>query len=108
MFFCNLPPALLAEWPGSFTCYFGNAGVERIPTWLDLTQVDFIASYCRDNPMERLGYGRGGIREIQKHTWFESFNWDGLRSRSLKAPIVPAVSRLLKERDDFLTLCGFS
>ena len=23
-FSCNLPPALLAEWPGSFTCYCGN------------------------------------------------------------------------------------
>ena len=30
-FSCNLPPALLAEWPGSFTCYCGNTGVERIP-----------------------------------------------------------------------------
>ena len=29
MFSCNLPPALLAEWPGSFTCYCGNTGVER-------------------------------------------------------------------------------
>ena len=26
MFSCNLPPALLAEWPGSFTCYCGNTG----------------------------------------------------------------------------------
>ena len=30
-FSCNLPPALLAEWPGSFTCYCSNTGVERIP-----------------------------------------------------------------------------
>ena len=30
-FSCNLPPALLAEWPGFFTCYCGNTGVERIP-----------------------------------------------------------------------------
>ena len=28
MFSCNLPPALLAEWPGSFTCYCGNTGRE--------------------------------------------------------------------------------
>ena len=27
MFSCNLPPALLAEWPGSFTSYCGNTGV---------------------------------------------------------------------------------
>ena len=25
MFSCNLPPALLAEWPGSFTCYCDNS-----------------------------------------------------------------------------------
>ena len=26
VFSCNLPPARLAEWPGSFTCYCGNTG----------------------------------------------------------------------------------
>ena len=26
MFICNLPPAPLAEWQGSFTCYCGNTG----------------------------------------------------------------------------------
>ena len=26
-------PALLAEWPGLFTCYYGNTGVARIPKW---------------------------------------------------------------------------
>ena len=31
MFRCNLPPALLAEWPGSFTCHCSNTGVERTP-----------------------------------------------------------------------------
>ena len=28
MFRCNLPPALLAEWPGSFMCHCGNKEVE--------------------------------------------------------------------------------
>ena len=31
IFSCNLPPALLAEWSGSFTRYCGNTGVGRIP-----------------------------------------------------------------------------
>ena len=31
VFSCNLPPALLAEWQGSFMCYCSNTGVERIP-----------------------------------------------------------------------------
>ena len=29
VFRCNLPPALLEELPGSFTCHCGNTGVER-------------------------------------------------------------------------------
>ena len=28
---CNLPPAFLAKWLGSFTCHCGNTGVERTP-----------------------------------------------------------------------------
>ena len=31
MFGCNLPPALLAEQAGSFTCHCGNMGMERTP-----------------------------------------------------------------------------
>ena len=31
VFRCILPPALWAEWPGSFTCHCGNTGVERTP-----------------------------------------------------------------------------
>ena len=31
VFRCNLPPAFLAEWPGSSTCHCGNTGVERTP-----------------------------------------------------------------------------
>ena len=31
VFTCNLPPALLAEWPGSFTCNCSNTGMERTP-----------------------------------------------------------------------------
>ena len=30
IFSSNLPTALLAAWPGTFMCYFGNTGVERI------------------------------------------------------------------------------
>ena len=31
VFRCNLPSALLAEWPGSFTCHCSNTGVQRTP-----------------------------------------------------------------------------
>lgn len=50
-----------------------------------------IKKLCRDNLTERLGYGKGGICEVQKHVWFEGFNWEGLQNRSTKPPIVPQV-----------------
>ena len=31
VFRCKLPPALLAEWSGSFRCQCGNTGAERTP-----------------------------------------------------------------------------
>ena len=40
MFSCNLSPALLVEWPGSFMCYCGNTGVERIPKQESVQKVD--------------------------------------------------------------------
>ncbi|XP_005111335.2 cGMP-dependent protein kinase 1 [Aplysia californica] len=62
-----------------------------IPRKVTKNAAGLVKKLCRDNPMERLGYGRGGIREIQRHMWFDSFNWDGLRNRTLKPPIVPSV-----------------
>ncbi|XP_066256038.1 cGMP-dependent protein kinase, isozyme 1 isoform X2 [Euwallacea similis] len=46
-----------------------------------------IKKLCRDMPSERLGYQRGGITDIKKHKWFQSFDWDGLVARSLISPI---------------------
>ena len=44
--------------------------------------------------MDRLGVGRGGIKDVQKHKWFDGFNWDGLRKGTLKPPIIPSVSEI--------------
>ena len=38
-FGCNLPPALLAEWSGSFTCRCSNTGVERTPNKCQYTKL---------------------------------------------------------------------
>ncbi|XP_069699973.1 cGMP-dependent protein kinase, isozyme 2 forms cD4/T1/T3A/T3B isoform X2 [Periplaneta americana] len=50
-----------------------------------------IKKLCRDNPAERLGYQKGGISEIQKHKWFDGFNWEGLLNHTLIPPITPKV-----------------
>jgi len=52
---------------------------------------ELIKKLCRDNSAERLGYQKGGIRDIQKHKWFDGFNWEGLRMRSLNPPIIPSI-----------------
>ena len=39
MFRYDLPPALLAEWPGSFTRHYGNMGVERTPNKSQYTKL---------------------------------------------------------------------
>merc|ERR1719422_478391 len=69
-------------------------GIDAVefPRKVTRNALSLVKKLCRDNPMERLGYGRGGIREIQRHKWFESFDWDGLRNRTLLPPISPKVN----------------
>ena len=67
----------------------------------------FLTSF-RDNPTERLGVGRGGIKDIQKNKWFDGFNWDGLRKGTLKPPIIPSVSKIaLNNQSTFVQVCLF-
>jgi cGMP-dependent protein kinase len=56
---------------------------------------ELIKKLCRDNSAERLGYQKGGIRDIQKHKWFDGFNWEGLRQRTLQPPIMPSIGSSL-------------
>ena len=44
-FGCNLPPALLVKWPGSFTCHCSNTGVERTLNRRQHTKLTLAVSY---------------------------------------------------------------
>ncbi|ESO00602.1 hypothetical protein HELRODRAFT_82751 [Helobdella robusta] len=46
-----------------------------------------IKKLCR----HRLGYGMHGLRDVRKHKWFDGFNWEGLKNRSMKPPFQPIV-----------------
>ena len=52
MFRCNLPPAFLAKWLGSFTCHCGNTGWNghqiRVSTESYLLRRKFSCSTCQD------------------------------------------------------------
>ena len=63
MFTCNLPPALLAERPGYFTCYCGNTGVEQIRNksqhrkW----RRKFFRGSCRDSNPRPFNHESGAL-----------------------------------------------
>lgn len=66
----------------------------------------------RDNAAERLGYLKGGLTDIKSHRyvymcvlvrvsvvhyanacrWFQTFDWEGLKKRTMVPPIIPNVS----------------
>ena len=65
LFSCNLPPALWAEWAGSFTCYCGNTGVERIPKLVSTEswpwRRKFSRRSCRDSNQRPSDYKSGAL-----------------------------------------------
>ncbi|XP_055332267.1 cGMP-dependent protein kinase 1-like isoform X2 [Paramacrobiotus metropolitanus] len=68
-------------------------GIDAIEFHRKITRVaaNLIKKFCRDNPSERLGCGKGGMNDIRKHQWFTGFNWEGLQKGSLEAPIIPKI-----------------
>ena len=44
---------------------------------------------------KRLGNGKGGTTAIQKHKWFNSFDFEGLIKKELTSPIKPAIGDAL-------------
>jgi len=57
----------------------------------DVTHLIKLITVDRESPSERLGYGNNGVKDVQKHKWFEGFNWEGLKKRTLTPPFVPKV-----------------
>ncbi|XP_023657303.1 cGMP-dependent protein kinase 1 isoform X2 [Paramormyrops kingsleyae] len=69
-------------------------GIDMVefPKKITKSAANLIKRLCRDNPSERLGNQKNGVRDIQKHKWFEGFNWEGIRKGTLTPPIIPDVS----------------
>uniref|UniRef100_A0A8B9LFG7 cGMP-dependent protein kinase n=1 Tax=Astyanax mexicanus TaxID=7994 RepID=A0A8B9LFG7_ASTMX len=69
-------------------------GIDMIefPKKITKNAANLIKKLCRDTPSERLGNLKNGVKDIQKHKWFEGFNWEGLRKGTLTPPIIPSVT----------------
>ncbi|MEE6485486.1 hypothetical protein FKM82_014302 [Ascaphus truei] len=74
-------------------------GIDMIefPKKITKNAANLIKKLCRDNPSERLGNLKNGVKDIQKHKWFEGFNWEGLRKGTLTPPIIPSFSFLISQ-----------
>ncbi|KAF7665661.1 hypothetical protein LDENG_00135990 [Lucifuga dentata] len=66
-------------------------GIDHIsfPKTISKSAASLIKKLCRSNPSQRLGIRRNGAKDIQKHKWFEGFNWDGLCKGASIPPIIP-------------------
>ena len=61
MFRCNQLLALLAEWPGSFTCHCDNTRVERTPNKSQHTKFILDCRSCRDSNSQPVDHESGAL-----------------------------------------------
>uniref|UniRef100_A0A8R1DVD0 cGMP-dependent protein kinase n=1 Tax=Caenorhabditis japonica TaxID=281687 RepID=A0A8R1DVD0_CAEJA len=97
IYICELmlgrPPFQASDPMKTYTLILKGVDALEIPNRrIGKTATALVKKLCRDNPGERLGSGSGGVNDIRKHRWFMGFDWEGLRSRTLKPPILPKVS----------------
>ncbi|KAM7533798.1 hypothetical protein Aperf_G00000117396 [Anoplocephala perfoliata] len=59
---------------------------------ISMKAYQFIKRLCRNTPTERLGMGRQGIQEIRNQKYFQGFDWEGVRNRTLQSPFHPKVN----------------
>jgi CRP-like cAMP-binding protein/tRNA A-37 threonylcarbamoyl transferase component Bud32 len=63
-----------------------------IPQHFSKNLSDLVRKLLKIYQSKRLGNGKGGTTAIQKHKWFNSFDFDGLVKKELTSPIKPTIS----------------
>lgn len=87
----GMPPFTSADPMKTYNIILKGIDALEFPRYIGKNAQSLIKRLGRENPSERLGYQKNGIADIKKHKWFQGFNWEGLRYRTLTPPIVPHV-----------------
>nr|XP_041631618.1 cGMP-dependent protein kinase 1 isoform X2 [Drosophila kikkawai] len=61
--------------------------VIHMPSRIPKSAQHLVKHLCKQLPAERLGYQRKGIADIKRHSWFESLDWQQLKTKQLTSPI---------------------
>lgn len=89
--FTGTPPFTATDPVKTYKIILRGFEMLNFPSHISKTALSLMKRLCRENPSERLGYQKDGIVDIRKHKWFQGFDWDGLKARTLVPPIIPDV-----------------
>jgi serine/threonine protein kinase len=64
---------------------------ELFPSTFKKDLVGVISGLCRKKPQERMTMRDTGVSPLQKHPWFNGFDWDAMENRTMVAPFIPNV-----------------
>ncbi|XP_077378759.1 cGMP-dependent protein kinase 2 isoform X2 [Festucalex cinctus] len=86
------PPFTGSDQMATYTVILKGVDNMDFPKKIANRPEDLIRRLCRGNPAQRLGNMKGGIGDINKHRWFNGFDWAGLKARTLASPLKRHVS----------------
>ncbi|KAL0965298.1 hypothetical protein UPYG_G00279420 [Umbra pygmaea] len=86
------PPFSAPDPMNTYNIILRGIDMVEFPKKISKSAANLIKRLCRDSPSDRLGNQRKGFKDIQKHKWFEGFNWEGLRQATLAPPFTPTVN----------------
>jgi len=52
---------------------------------------DLVKALCKKEPADRLPMKKGGIENVQKHSWYSGFTWEPFKEGTMDAPYKPKV-----------------
>ncbi|XP_029624853.1 cGMP-dependent protein kinase 1 isoform X2 [Salmo trutta] len=93
------PPFSGSDPMNTYNIILRGIDMVEFPKKISKSAANLIKRLCRDNPSERVGNQKNGVKDIQKHKWFEGFNWEGLRQTTLAPPFTPTVEGPLDTRN---------